>query len=57
MEVLSPTPPVLCLSTVGRSSSGHCSVAPLSTIASVRASVSASVIPRQQTAISHAAIW
>jgi hypothetical protein len=32
-------------------------VAPLSTIARVNASVSASVIPRNQTAISQAAIW
>ncbi len=56
IEVLSPTPPVLCLSTTGRSV-GHSNVVPLATIALVRASVSAGVIPRQHTAISQAATW
>ena len=55
---LSPTPPVECLSTTLRPSSApRSSVAPLRTIASVSADVSAGVSPRNQTAIKKAAIW
>ncbi len=57
IDVLSPTPPVLCLSTVGRSIPSHESSRPLATMARVMASVSASLIPRSRTAISHADIW
>jgi len=57
MLVLSPTPPVLCLSTVGRPIPSHSSSRPLATMARVMASVSASDIPCQRTAISHADTW
>ena len=55
--VLSPTPPVLCLSTTGRSNPWKLSRRPLSASASVRARVSPSSSPRQHTAINQAAIW
>jgi hypothetical protein len=54
---LSPTPPVECLSTFTPSMPLRSSTSPLRTIAMVRANVSARVMPRMQTAISHAAIW
>ena len=54
---LSPTPPVECLSTLMPGSSERSSTSPLSTMARVRSSVSARVMPRVQTAISQAAIW
>jgi len=49
--------PVECLSTLMPSIPLRSSTSPLRTIAWVSASVSARVIPRMQTAISHAAIW
>ena len=54
---LSPTPPVECLSTLTPGIEVRSRTSPLATIASVRASVSAAVMPRMQTAISQAAIW
>src|SRR5438128_2139104 len=54
---LSPTPPVECLSTLTPSIALRSRTSPLATIASVSARVSAAVMPRMQTAISHAAIW
>mmetsp|Transcript_1057 Transcript_1057/g.2601 ORF Transcript_1057/g.2601 Transcript_1057/m.2601 type:complete len:204 (-) Transcript_1057:154-765(-) len=56
-ETLSPTPPVECLSTTGRVWKEQSNVAPLSVIAWRRCPVSASVIPRMYTAISHAEAW
>jgi len=54
--VLSPTPPVLCLSTL-RPGTGERSIrAPESRMARVKARVSTVVMPRQQIAISNAAL-
>ena len=53
---LSPTPPVLCLSTTGRSNPLRSKRSPEATIASVRATTSSSSRPRQRIAISSAAI-
>ena len=53
-ESLSPTPPVECLSAVGKSHDRH---SPERIIASVRSAVSRAVIPRQQIAIASALIW
>jgi hypothetical protein len=56
-DVLSPTPPVECLSTTLRPSSDRrSSVSPLRTIASVSADVSPSESPRKKTAMQNAAI-
>lgn len=52
--VLSPTPPVLCLSTLGPARSERSSFAPLCTIARVSAAVSRAVIPLRHTAIMNA---
>ena len=52
--VLSPTPPVECLSTIRRPSGERSIVSPDSTIAAVSACVSASLRPRKTTAIAHA---
>ncbi len=58
IDVLSPTPPVECLSTALRPSSAErLSVSPLCTIASVSACVSAGVSPRKITAMQNALIW
>jgi hypothetical protein len=58
IEVLSPTPPVECLSTTFRPSAPARSiVSPLWMIASVIASVSAADRPRNQTAMQNAASW
>ena len=46
-ETLSPMPPVECLSTLGDSPAGHLSVAPEWSMCSVRAAVSATVMPRK----------
>ena len=54
---LSPTPPVECLSTLKPGMPERSSTSPLATIASVRLSVSARVMPRVTTAISQAATW
>ena len=57
IEVLSPTPPVECLSTTLRPSAApSSSVSPLLIIASVSAKVSAAESPRKYTAIRNAAI-
>ena len=56
-EVLSPTPPVECLSTFAAGNSDRSSVSPESSIALVSAAVSARVIPRQITVINHAEAW
>ena len=53
-EVLSPTPPVLCLSTLGAAIADKSRRDPESVIAVVSASVSSAVIPRSTTDISHA---
>ena len=55
-EVLSPTPPVLCLSTAGADRDSHDNVVPLATNALVSADASVWSIPLRQTAISHADI-
>ena len=57
-DVLSPTPPVECLSTTFRPSRAPRSiVSPLATIASVSVKVSCSERPRKNTAMQNAAIW
>jgi hypothetical protein len=56
-EVLSPMPPVECLSILGGEPSGYSSTVPLSIIAVVRCWVSAAVMPRKKTAIAQALIW
>jgi hypothetical protein len=55
-DVLSPTPPVECLSTTGTERSAKRNWSPESRMRAVRVSNSASVIPRNQTAIKKAAI-
>jgi hypothetical protein len=55
-EVLSPTPPVLCLSTFTPGMSLRSSRTPEWTMASVSQAVSSADIPRHTTAISQAAI-
>ena len=55
-DSLSPTPPVECLSAVGRRISDQSRHSPESRIACVSASVSFADIPRQHTAIANAAI-
>ncbi len=56
-EVLSPTPPVECLSATGRPTLDRSSCSPLAAITSVSVASSASSMPRQMTAISQAASW
>ncbi len=56
-EVLSPTPPVECLSTLIPSMADKSTTSPLPTIACVRAKRSAGVIPLKTTAIKKADIW
>ena len=56
-EVLSPTPPVLCLSTFSPGRSDRSTLTPEWTIASVRSAVSSAVMPRRTIAISRAEIW
>ena len=55
--VLSPTPPVECLSTRGPGRSERSSTSPVRIIDSVRATVSAAVIPLKKTAIARADAW
>ena len=55
--VLSPTPPVECLSTRGPGRSERSSTSPVCIIASVRATVSAGVIPLKNTAMVKAEAW
>ncbi len=50
-EVLSPTPPVLCLSALVSLMADKSSISPLSAIAMVRCRVSSSFIPTNQIAI------
>ena len=57
IESLSPTPPVLCLPTLGPGISDRSTRSPDATIASVSATVSTSSIPRRTTAISSADAW
>ncbi len=58
IDVLSPTPPVECLSTTLRPSAAPTSsVSPERIIASVSAKVSAPLSPLKKTAMHHAAIW
>ena len=56
-EVLSPTPPVECLSTAFTPSEIRSSTSPECSIASVRCAVSAAESPRTCAAMSHAAAW
>ena len=56
-EVLSPTPPVECLSALTPEMDERSSVSPLCIMARVRSSVSRLVIPRQTMAISRAEAW
>ncbi len=53
----SATPPVECLSTVGRDSPVSATVRPDSTMALVRANVSPGSSPRMNAAIRNAAAW
>ena len=57
IEVLSPTPPVECLSTTFLPRAARSIVSPLATMASVSACVSAGVRPSKYTAMQNAAIW
>ena len=56
-DVLSPTPPVLCLSTGTAGSPWWTTRRPERTIASVSQAVSSVVMPRHTTAMRKAAIW
>jgi len=56
-ETLSPTPPVECLSTLTPGRSERSSTWPERSMASVRAAVSASSMPRKKTAMQKAASW
>ena len=55
--VVSPTPPVECLSTLTPLRGDRSTVSPLCIITSVRVAVSRSVIPRNTTAMRKAATW
>ena len=55
-EVLSPSPPVECLSTLGRSETLSMQL-PVAIIASVNCEISSGSIPRMKIAIANAAIW
>ncbi len=55
--VLSPTPPVECLSTRGPGREDRSSTSPVRIIDSVRARVSSAVIPRKNTAMASAEAW
>ena len=56
-DVLSPTPPVECLSATGLPMDDRFSCSPLAAMTSVSVAISSGSIPRQQTAISQAASW
>jgi len=56
-EVLSPTPPVECLSTFLPGNSGNVTTSPECSIASVSAAISGRLNPRIHVAISQADIW
>ena len=55
--IVSPTPPVECLSSTVRPSAERSTTSPERTIASVSATVSSASSPWMNAAISHAAIW
>jgi hypothetical protein len=54
--ILSPTPPVECLSTVGRDTAERSSRSPLAIIAAVHRAISAGVMPRRRIAMASADI-
>jgi hypothetical protein len=54
--ILSPTPPVECLSTVGRSTVDRSSRSPEAIIAAVQRAISAPVMPRSRMAMANADI-
>jgi hypothetical protein len=54
--ILSPTPPVECLSTVGRGTEDRSSRSPDAIIAAVHRAISAPVMPRSRIAIASADI-
>ena len=56
-DVLSPTPPVLCLSTFTPGMPDRSTRMPDRTIASVSQAVSSAVMPRRTMAISRAEAW
>ena len=56
MVILSPTPPVECLSTVGRPTSEKSKRSPEATIAAVQRAISCPDMPLRKIAISSAAI-
>ncbi len=56
-ETLSPTPPVECLSILAPGTSERSSTSPERSMASVRARVSPTSMPRKKTAMQKAAIW
>ena len=56
-EVLSPTPPVECLSAFTPLMEERSSTSPLRTMAMVRSYVSRRVMPRQTMAMSRAETW
>jgi hypothetical protein len=56
-EVLSPTPPVECLSTHAGAPGGRCRDCPVASIAAVSALVSLGSNPRQKMAIRRAESW
>jgi hypothetical protein len=57
IDVLSPTPPVECLSTLGPGSSPRSSTSPVRIIDSVSATVSRAVMPLKKTAMARAEAW
>jgi hypothetical protein len=57
IEILSPTPPVECLSILARGIADRSSTSPERSIASAHAASSRSSRPRKKIAISIAAIW
>ena len=54
--ILSPTPPVECLSTVGRATAERSSRSPLAIIAAVHRAISGVVMPRSRIAMASADI-
>jgi hypothetical protein len=54
--ILSPTPPVECLSTVGRPTLDRSRRSPLAIMAAVHRAISAAVMPRSRIAMANAAI-
>ena len=56
-EILSPTPPVLCLSATGLESCGQARILPLSRMPRVSSTVSSRERPRMNAAIRKAEAW